>query len=77
MGWIGNILCVIGLWQIGRKKRVGFLWTIASCVFWIIEGYNLGSLGLIFIETALGILSFHNWRKWKHEENRASDTRGI
>lgn len=68
MGWAGNILCLLGVWLIGRKQKVGFLVTIASCVLWSIEGFYLGSPELIFIEVALGTLSFHNWRLWSNEQ---------
>ena len=64
MGWIGNVLCLLGIWQIGRKKRVGFLLTVASCAFWTAQGICIGSHELIFIEITLGALSFYNWRKW-------------
>ena len=65
MGWLGNVLCLLGVWQIGRKKRVGFLLSLASCFAWTVEAYRLGMFNLIFLEVALGILLLNNWRLWK------------
>lgn len=74
MGWLGNILCLLGVWQIGRKKRIGFLLSFASCIAWSFEGYRLGSFDLIFIEVSLGILSAYNWRKWKNDKAKTANS---
>jgi len=63
--WIGNILIVIGLWQVGNKKRYAFILSIAGELLWV--GYalqkNLNSLTVICLIFAT--IASINWFKWK------------
>ncbi len=65
MGWLGNFLVILGTWQVGNKRRWGFLALLASCFCWGAVGYQKGMLDLVFIEAVLGIVSVRNYLRWK------------
>jgi hypothetical protein len=65
MGWIGNALTIIGIWQTGHKKRSGFLITAVGCLCWLIVGFQTQKPDLIFIEVVLTIFLVCNWHKWR------------
>ena len=64
MGWLGNALIIYGAWQIGHKRRFGFLLAIAGSVCWVSVGFNLGMLDLMFIELVMACIAMRNFFKW-------------
>jgi len=67
MGWLGNILILTGAWNIGRKRRWGFLLAICGSACWITQGLMTGQADLAFIETAMSAVAIRNFILWgKH-----------
>jgi hypothetical protein len=65
MGWIGNIFLIIGLWLIGYKKRVAFIFTIIGESIWIYYSINSNQLDLAFICLLFAILAGRNFFMWR------------
>lgn len=63
-GWIGNLLLISGAWQIGHKRRWGFLLTMAGGLCWICQGAIIGRSDLIFIDSVMELVTIRNWIKW-------------
>ena len=65
MGWIGNALIVFGAWQIGHKRRWGFLLTIVGGLCWVLVGIQLSRPDMVAIELIMGLVAFRNFLKWR------------
>ena len=72
IGWLANILIVIGLWQIGNRKRTAFLFTITGELIWTIKAFVFEQYDLAFICAIFCILAVRNWIKWKSEKEQKS-----
>lgn len=64
ISWIGTILISVGLWLIGRKKRIAFVFTFTGELFLLAYSIHLRSSSLIFIGVLFSILAAINWFKW-------------
>jgi len=66
MDWIAGTLELIGMWKVGSKNRVGFLFNIACCICWISyvirSGNAYGILMLAVPATFVNIRNFIAWR---------------
>lgn len=65
IGWIANVLQVIGLLLLGKKQAIGWLFGIAAEVLWIFRASDKDMPDLVFISVVyIGVASF-NWIKWR------------
>ena len=64
MTWIANLLIVIGLWQIGNKRRAAFLFTFAGEAIWTIAALIGGMVDLAAICAVFTVMAARNWWKW-------------
>ena len=64
LGWLGNLLILIALWQVGCKNRTGWLWSVAGNIIWCWYALNLSMWDMFFVDTVSLILAAYNWRKW-------------
>ncbi len=64
LGWLGNLLILIALWQIGCKNRIGWVWSVLGNIIWCIYAINLNMWDMLFVDTVSLILAAYNWRKW-------------
>lgn len=65
LGWLGNVLIILALWQTGCKNRTGWLWSIAGNIVWCIYAIVLGMSDMLFIDVVSLILACYNWHKWR------------
>lgn len=65
LGWIGNALIIFGAWQIGYRRRWGFLVAMFGGLSWMAEGIRIGKTDLIFIEVVMCLVALRNFIKWK------------
>lgn len=68
MGWIANILIVIGLWQVGSKVRNAFLWTGVGEALWFTHAVHRGLYDLAALCLVFAGLAIRNWWKWGQDE---------
>jgi hypothetical protein len=64
MGWIGNVLIVVGLWKIGNRQRSAFLYTLSGEAVWVIYSISLGMWDLAAICIVFAALAVRNYVKW-------------
>jgi len=69
LGWAGNVLILIGMWLVGEKKRVCFLWTLVGESIWAGYALWLKMYDLSFICVIFALMAILNWRKWKETIN--------
>ena len=65
LGWIGNIFILAALWQIGCKKRIGWLFSIIGNIIWCYYAVELCLWEMLFVDAIALILAVYNWRKWR------------
>lgn len=76
--WIAAALELSGVWQVGNKKKNGFILSILGNASWIIVSLITTPklYGLLIIATILFFLNIRNYIKWRKEElkslNRAT-----
>jgi len=63
-GWLGNALIIAGAWNIGCKRRWGFLLSISGGCCWALEGLLIGKADLVFIESVMLLVALRNYIKW-------------
>jgi len=64
MGWFANILLILGLWLVGDKKRIAFMFTFVGESIWTIYSIIIGMYDLAFICFVFAFLAIRNWIKW-------------
>lgn len=64
LGWLGNILILFALWQIGQKKTSGWIFSITGNIIWCIYAYQLDMWDMAFIDVVTLVLATYNWWKW-------------
>jgi len=65
MGWIANVLIIIGLYLIGNKVRHAFLFSIAGEMIWAARAslnhdWELASICCVFC-----VMATRNWFRWR------------
>lgn len=67
MTWLANALIVIGLWQIGEKRRIAFLFTLTGEAVWTVASLMQGMYDLASICALFAVLAAVNWWKWRDQ----------
>lgn len=67
LGWIGNVLLIWGIWEIGNRKRKAHVITVFGETAWIIKSVALAQYDLAVICLVFAALAGRAWVKWgKH-----------
>jgi hypothetical protein len=64
LGWAGNVLLCLGIWEIGNRRRRAHLITVVGEAAWIIKSFSVGQYDLAFICCVFAVLAFRCWVKW-------------
>jgi hypothetical protein len=64
MTWIGNIFIVLGLYLIGEKKRVAFVFSMIGELIWMFASVHKGMWDLAVITAVFFLLALINYIKW-------------
>lgn len=67
IAWIGNVLLLVSMWQLGKKQRAGWITQAVGAACWGIEGYLTDSAALTFIEAVFVAVNLYNFNKWKSD----------
>lgn len=68
MGWLANLLNMIGLTLLRKKQRVGWLFGIVAECLWVIRAYEMGDArDLIFASTGYCLLAAWSYYEWRSE----------
>lgn len=65
MGWIANILVLIGTFLIGEKKRSAFLWMAVGELLWVVVGMSRRELDITVICVIFTAMAVWNYIKWR------------
>lgn len=68
MGWVANILILIGMYLLGEHNRHAFLFSIAGEAIWGVMGALMGRWDLALICGIFCLGTFRNWLKWGADE---------
>ncbi len=64
MTWLANLLIIVGIWQLGNKRRHAFLFSIAGELIWTATAFMAHNYDLASICAVFCVLAFRNWWKW-------------
>jgi nicotinamide riboside transporter PnuC len=68
LGWIANLLQVVGLILVGRKNSLGWLFGIVAELLWILRAKEMNMADLMFISTLyIGVASY-NFYRWNSND---------
>jgi hypothetical protein len=67
LGWVGNILILVALWQTGCKNKTGWLWSIAGNTVWSYYAIRLQMWDMLFVDLTALFLAVYNWQKWRKD----------
>lgn len=65
IGWIANIIILVGMIGIGDRKRSAFLVTMIGEVIWATVGITRGEIDLTVICVLFAGIAGRNYLKWK------------
>ena len=71
MGWASNLLIILSLWFLGKKKPIGWVFSILGNFGWCIYAAQLelwSALAMDGITMCLGLYNFWLWRI--HEKDK-------
>ena len=68
MGWLGNIFLVVGIWLIGCKLRVGFLFALVGELWWTLYARRTDQWSLLFICVVFDVIYVINYWKWGKDD---------
>lgn len=66
-GHFAYIFIVLGIYLIGRRKRIGMLAQFVGCMIWIGAGIALKLSSVIIWNVVIGVVCLHAYRNWKDE----------
>ena len=67
LGWIGNAMLFVAVWQLGNKRRWAFLLTFAGDMVWLVASLRSESeewAAMVFSCVVFGALALRNWWVW-------------
>jgi nicotinamide riboside transporter PnuC len=65
--WLATVCGLTGVYLIGSKNRYGFLIMMVASMSWMIVGFMIGSLALIFGSSVFFGLHVRGWLKWRRD----------
>ncbi len=73
LDWLGMALSLLAVYQLGNRKRYGFLTFIAGNAIWVYLGlYPMQSLGVAVGNGIFLVLNGRGYLKWKKEASSAA-----
>ncbi len=66
--WLAMFLTFIAIWQIGNKKRIGFVLMISGNICWAAIGILTESYAMVVANTVFIAMNSRAIIKWKEEK---------
>lgn len=70
--WFANILLLISMWLIGRKNKLGFVFSTVGESIWVVISIYRGSWDLAFICFVFTVVPIYNYYLWWKTEAKAA-----
>jgi len=64
VGWIANIIVLIGTFLVGEKRRSAFLWLAAGEALWAAVGLARKETDIAFVCIIFTVMALVNYYKW-------------
>lgn len=68
IGWIANIILIIGCWGVSHQHRWALLLGASGGILWAVEAVHLQRLDLFVIEIILSSLQIRGYFIWGKRE---------
>jgi len=62
--WIAGGLELSGSWNVGNKKRIGFILNLLGCLIWILVAFTSRVYGLWLVVVPACYVNIRNFIKW-------------
>jgi len=62
--WLAVVLTFLATWQLGSKKRVGFITMMSANLGWMTVGYLTGSLAMIIANAVIFGMNLRAFVRW-------------
>ena len=66
-GHIAYVFIVLGIYLIGRRKRIGMLSQLVGCMIWVGAGIALQLSSVIIWNVIIGLVCIDAYRNWNNE----------
>lgn len=74
LDWLGMALSLMAVYQLGNKKRIGFLTFILGNAVWVYLGlFPMNSLGVAVGNSVFLVMNARGYLKWTREGIAASE----
>lgn len=77
MGWIANVLLLIGAYLIAKRRRVGFVWNLCGTGLWVLVAIESGMWDLVFIEAVFCGVAAWSFCEWGVHECVSNGQSGV
>jgi nicotinamide riboside transporter PnuC len=64
LGWISNIFIILSIYYTGKKRKIGWLFSIIGNIGWSLYAIQIQLWSALFIDLVCLALAIWNWRKW-------------
>jgi hypothetical protein len=64
-GHIAYVFILLGIYLIGRGKKIGMLSQMLGCIIWVGAGIALKLSSVIIWNIIIGLVCIHSYRNWK------------
>ena len=68
MDILAGILELIGIWKVGDKKKIAFVFYTFANLIWIYVAFHAHVYGLLLVVIPAIVMNIRNWLKWSREE---------
>ena len=68
LGFLSYAFVLLGLYLIGKKKRIGWGFKFVGDTLWVILGLSLGLYSIWLTELVFGFLDIKYFIQWKKDE---------
>lgn len=65
MDFIAGIFELFGNWNIGNKRKIGFILNVIGCSVWIYVAFHSRVYGLLIVVVPAIAINIRNYMKWK------------
>jgi hypothetical protein len=74
LDWLGMVLSLLAVYQLGNKKRIGFITFILGNAVWVFLGLSLmNSLGVAVGNAIFLVMNARGYLKWTREGIKPSE----
>jgi len=69
LDYVAGVLELVGLWKVGDKNRIGFIFNIICGLCWILYVFTSKSTyGLLIVVVPAMLINVRNFIKWKPKD---------